>query len=161
MSVINQEITDRYALYNGDSALVMQDIPENSVDYSIYSPPFSSLYTYSNSLNDLSNCKNHDEFFEHYKYIIRENLRITKPGRLWTVHVTNLSTTKANEGYTGLIDFKGEVIERIKRKVGYIAPKLWYGKTHESQRNEQKHRDCYMQHSEKTLLNAEWVYLII
>jgi len=119
MSVINQEITDRYALYNGDSALVMQDIPENSVDYSIYSPPFSSLYTYSNSLNDLSNCKNHDEFFEHYKYIIRENLRITKPGRLCTVHVTNLSTTKANEGYTGLIDFKGEVI-RAYQAEGWI-----------------------------------------
>ena len=119
MSVINQHITEDYALYNGDSAMVMKDIPENSVDYSIYSPPFSSLYTYSNSLNDLSNCKSHEEFFEHYKYIIKENLRITKPGRLCTVHVTNLSTTKSNEGYTGLIDFKGEVI-RAYQKEGWI-----------------------------------------
>src|SRR5699024_12788354 len=89
MSVINQHVTDDYALYNGDSALVMKGIPDDSIDYSVYSPPFSSLYTYSNSLNDLSNCKSHEEFFEHYKYIIRENLRITKPGRLCTVHVTN------------------------------------------------------------------------
>jgi len=119
MKVINQEITNDYALYNGDSAIVMQGIPDESIDYSIYSPPFSSLYTYSNSLNDLSNCKDHDEFFEHYKYIIRENLRITKQGRLCTVHVTNLSTTIANEGYTGLIDFKGEVI-RAYQKEGWI-----------------------------------------
>lgn len=119
MSVIKQEHTNEYSLYNGDSAQVMKSLPDNSVDYSIYSPPFSSLYTYSNSLNDLSNCKSHGEFLEHFKYIIRENLRITKAGRLVSIHITNLQTTISNEGYTGLIDFKGEVI-RAYQEEGFI-----------------------------------------
>jgi DNA modification methylase len=94
----------------GDSCERMAEIPDESIDMSVYSPPFASLFTYSPSPRDLGNSASRGEFFDHYRFIIDENLRITKPGRIACVHVQQLTTTKATHGYTGLTDFRGQVI---------------------------------------------------
>jgi len=101
---------ENWTMMLGDSCERMAEIPDESVDLSIYSPPFASLFTYSPSPRDLGNSASRGEFFEHYGFIIRENLRITKPGRIACVHVQQLTTTKATHGYTGLTDFRGQVI---------------------------------------------------
>ena len=94
----------------GDSCERLAELPDESVDLSIYSPPFASLFTYSPSERDLGNSSSRAEFLEHYGFIIRENLRLTKPGRLACIHVQQLTTTKVTHGYSGLTDFRGEVI---------------------------------------------------
>jgi DNA modification methylase len=94
----------------GDSCERMAEIPDESIDLSVYSPPFASLFTYSPSPRDLGNSASRGEFFDHYRFIIDENLRITKPGRIACVHVQQLTTTKATHGFTGLTDFRGQVI---------------------------------------------------
>ncbi len=101
---------ENWHLMLGDSCERMSEIPDESVDLSVYSPPFASLFTYSPSERDLGNSSSRAEFIEHYGFIIRENLRITKPGRICCVHVQQLTTTKATHGYTGLTDFRGDVI---------------------------------------------------
>jgi hypothetical protein len=108
--VLNETITDQYALYHGDCVEVMRGIPDNSIHYTIYSVPFKSLYTYSASPRDLGNCGNDADFAAHYQFAINENLRITKPGRLVSVHCMNMPTSKARDGYIGLGDFRGEII---------------------------------------------------
>lgn len=102
---------ENWVLWLGDSCERMTTIPDESVDLSVYSPPFASLFTYSPSERDLGNSATRDEFLDHYSFIIRENLRITKPGRICCVHVQQLTTTKVTHGYTGLTDFRGEVIK--------------------------------------------------
>ena len=104
----------------GDGVPVATD----SVDLSICSPPFASLFTYSPSVRDLGNSSTRVEFIEHYGYIIREQLRVTKPGRNACVHVQQLSTTKATHGHVGLTDFRGDVI-RAFQDAGWI----YYGET--------------------------------
>lgn len=99
-----------WRLLLGDSCERMAEIPDESVGLSVYSPPFASLFTYSPSLRDLGNSATRAEFIEHFGYIIRENLRITMPGRICCVHVQQLTTTKATHGFTGLTDFRGDVI---------------------------------------------------
>lgn len=94
----------------GDSCERMAEIPDDSVGLSVYSPPFASLFTYSPSPRDLGNSASRGEFFEHYGFIIRENLRITMPGRICAVHVQQLTTTMANHGVIGMTDFRGDVI---------------------------------------------------
>jgi DNA modification methylase len=94
----------------GDSCERLAEIEPNSVGLSVYSPPFASLFTYSPSVRDLGNAHDREEFLTHYGYIIREMLRVTMPGRVACVHVQQLTTTKAMAGYTGLTDFRGEVI---------------------------------------------------
>lgn len=101
---------ETFDLWLGDSCERMADIGDESVDLSVYSPPFASLYTYSPSVRDLGNSGDRAEFFEHYGYIIRENLRITKPGRICAVHVQQLTTTKSTHGVIGMTDFRGQVI---------------------------------------------------
>lgn len=101
---------ETFDLWLGDSCERMADIGYESVDLSVYSPPFASLYTYSPSVRDLGNSGDRAEFFEHYGYIIRENLRITKPGRICAVHVQQLTTTKSTHGVIGMTDFRGQVI---------------------------------------------------
>ena len=101
---------ENFHLMLGDSCERMAEIPDESVDLSVYSPPFASLFTYSPSERDLGNSSTRAEFIEHYGFIIRENLRITKPGRIACIHVQQLTTTKATHGYTGLTDFRGDVI---------------------------------------------------
>lgn len=118
MAIKSQIITDRYALYNGDCIEVMQDMPDESVHLSVYSPPFGGLYNYSSSGRDLSNCKDYDQFFEHYEYVVREIERLTLPGRITAVHCMDVPMS----GDKGLIDFPGDII-RLHQKLGfyYIA----------------------------------------
>lgn len=101
---------ESWRLMLGDSCERLAELPDESVDLSVYSPPFASLFTYSPSERDLGNSASRAEFLEHYGFIIRENLRLTKPGRICCVHVQQLTTTKITHGYTGLTDFRGEVI---------------------------------------------------
>lgn len=103
----------------GDSCERLAEVETSSVDLSIYSPPFASLYVYSPSERDLGNCATRDEFFEHYRFVIREKLRVTKPGRVSCVHVAQVPLTKVNNGVTGLTDFRGEVIA-AHRAEGWI-----------------------------------------
>lgn len=119
MKVLNQVIKERYALYNGDSAEVMQGLPSNSMDYSIFSPPFESLYTYSDSDRDLGNCRNEEEFYQQFDFIAKELYRIIKPGRLISVHCMDLPASLNNDGFIGLKDFPGKLI-KVFEKVGFI-----------------------------------------
>lgn len=111
MNVVNQAITDRYALYNGDSCEVLTGIPTNSVHYIIYSPPFASLYTYSNSDRDLGNCRTHEEFYTQFAFIAKELYRALMPGRLMSFHCMNLPFSKERDGFIGIRDFRGELIK--------------------------------------------------
>ena len=117
--VKKEVITDRYAIYNGDSCEILPGIPSNSVHFEIYSPPFASLYTYSNSERDLGNCKSDSEFFEHFEFIIKELYRVLMPGRIMAVHCMNLPTSKERDGYIGIKDFRGDLI-RAFQKAGFI-----------------------------------------
>ncbi len=110
---------DDWTLWMGDSCERMTDIPDESVGLSVYSPPFASLFTYSPTPRDLGNSKTRDEFFEHYNYIIRENLRITMPGRIAAVHCQQVATTKSVHGVIGLTDFRGDII-RAYLDAGWI-----------------------------------------
>lgn len=103
----------------GDSCKRMAEIPDESIGMSVYSPPFASLFTYSPSPRDLGNSASRAEFFEHYAFIIKENLRMTPPGRICCVHVQQLTTSMAMHGVTGLTDFRGEVI-RAYMDAGWI-----------------------------------------
>jgi len=102
---------DNFHLMLGDSCERLAEIADESVDLSIYSPPFASLFTYSPSVRDLGNAANRDEFLEHYAFILAEVLRVTKPGRISCVHVQQLTSTKASHGVIGLTDFRGQVIQ--------------------------------------------------
>ena len=119
MNVKKQYIDDRMALYNGDSCEVLKEIPDNSIHFEIYSPPFASLYTYSNSDRDLGNSKTKDEFYEHFKFIVKELYRVLMPGRLMSVHCMNLPTSKERDGYIGISDFRGDLI-RLYEECGFI-----------------------------------------
>jgi DNA modification methylase len=120
VAVIDQQITDKYAAYNGDCVEVMAKLPSASIHLSIYSPPFGGLYTYSSSERDLSNCLNYDQFFEHYAFVVRELARLTLPGRMTAVHCMDVPS--GNSGTDHLIDFPGDII-RLHEKEGwnYIA----------------------------------------
>lgn len=102
---------DGWRLHLGDSCEILPGLPDASVDLSVHSPPFDSLYVYSNSLRDLGNSSSREEFLQHYGFIIRELYRLTKPGRIAAVHVMDLSTTKATHGVVGLTDFSGQVVK--------------------------------------------------
>lgn len=118
MATITQQITDRYALYQGDCVEVMQSLPSDTIHLSVYSPPFGGLYNYSSSERDLSNCSNYDQFFAHYEYVVSEIFRLTLPGRITAVHCMDVPL----KGNKGLRDFPGDII-RLHDKVGfhYIA----------------------------------------
>lgn len=119
MKVINQKVNDRYALYNGDCVEVMAGLPEQSIDYSIFSPPFESLYTYSDSDRDLGNCRSTEEFYEHLQFIADQLFRILRDGRLISIHCMDLPASKYNDGFIGLKDFPGNII-RVFEKAGFI-----------------------------------------
>lgn len=118
-SVKQQEITDKYALYNGDSCEILKGIPDNSVHFMVYSPPFASLYTYSNSERDLGNCRTRAEFYAQFEYIAQELFRVLMPGRNMSFHCMNLPTSKERDGFIGITDFRGELI-RIFERQGFI-----------------------------------------
>jgi hypothetical protein len=110
MNCIDQSTGEHWALYRGDCIEVMRGLPPSSVDYSIFSPPFSSLYTYSNSPRDLGNCRDDAEFFAHFAFVIEELRRLIKPGRLVSFHCMLLPTSKVRDGVIGLKDFRGDLI---------------------------------------------------
>jgi len=103
----------------GDCVEGVSGLEDNSVDFTVYSPPFASLYTYSNSDRDMGNCKSNEEFSEHFKYLASELFRVTKPGRLMSFHCMNLPTSKARDGVIGIRDFRGELI-KIFEDCGFI-----------------------------------------
>ncbi|MDH4328546.1 MAG: site-specific DNA-methyltransferase [Nitrospira sp.] len=115
MAIHDQHITSQYAIYNGDCIEVMRDMPDESVHLSVYSPPFGGLYNYSSSDRDLSNCRNYDQFFEHYEYVVSEIARLTLPGRITAVHCMDVP----QPGDKGLIDFPGDII-RLHQKLGFF-----------------------------------------
>jgi len=116
MAVIDQKITDQYAIYNGDCCEVMATLPNDSVHLSVYSPPFGGLYHYSSSEKDLSNCKDYTEFFEHYEFVVKEIRRITMPGRMTAVHCMDVPSGNCGTDY--LIDFPGDIIH-LHEKNGF------------------------------------------
>lgn len=108
-----------FMAYNGDSCEIMPLLPTESMDMSVFSPPFSSLYTYSNSDRDLGNCKSDEEFYIHFEFIVKELFRIMKSGRNVCIHRMNLPTSKERDGYIGIKDFRGDLI-RLFQKCGFI-----------------------------------------
>jgi len=110
VNCLDQDISETWALYHGDCVEVLRGLPERSIDYSIFSPPFASLYTYSNSPRDMGNCKTHDEFFEQFGYLVTELARVMKPGRNVSFHCMLLPTSKVRDGVIGLTDFRGDLI---------------------------------------------------
>ncbi len=117
-SVIDQYIDENMALYNGDSAEILKGIPDDTVHFMIYSPPFASLYVYSNSERDLGNCRTLSEFYTQFEFIVKELYRCLMPGRLMAVHCMNLPTTKGRDGFIGIQDFRGDLI-RLFQKAGF------------------------------------------
>ncbi|WP_292130920.1 DNA methyltransferase [Mesorhizobium sp.] len=109
IKAVDQFVTDRYAIYQGDSCELIRGIPDGSVHFGVHSPPFEGLYKFSGSDRDLSNSEGGD-FWTHYRFLIGEILRITMPGRLHAVHVMQLPTSKRRDGFIGMRDFRGEVI---------------------------------------------------
>lgn len=102
---------DRWELRLGDCVEAVKTIPDDSIHYMIFSPPFASLYTYTNSERDMGNCRNHGEFYEHFRFLVGELMRITMPGRLLSFHCMNLPTSKVRDGVIGITDFRGKLIE--------------------------------------------------
>ena len=121
MAIIDQKITDKYAIYNGDVMEIAPSLPDKSVHFSVYSPPFATetggaLYHYSSSDRDLSNCRTYAEFFEHYGYLVREISRVTMPGRMSCVHC--MYVPSGNSGCDHYTDFPGDII-RLHEKCGF------------------------------------------
>lgn len=114
MNCIDQAVTDQWTLFNGDCVEVLRGLPAHSIDYSIFSPPFASLYTYSNSPRDMGNVRNDAEFFEHFAFLIAELRRVMKPGRNVSFHCMLLPTSKERDGYIGLKDFRGDLIRAFQ-----------------------------------------------
>lgn len=117
--VINQHIGERFAAYHADCVEGASLLPSDSVGYSIFSPPFASLYTYSASDRDMGNCAGDDSFFEHFGHLIEQLFRIIKPGRLVSFHCMNMPTTKTRDGFIGIKDFRGDLIRAFQSK-GFI-----------------------------------------
>lgn len=118
VNCINQVVTEKYAIYHGDSCELIRAIPGDSIDFGVHSPPFEGLYKFSNSDRDISNNEG-GSFWEHYAFLIQELLRITKPGRLHSVHCMQLPTSKTRHGYIGIRDFRGEIV-RAYEDAGWI-----------------------------------------
>lgn len=119
MNVIDQVVKNKYAAYNGDSCEVIKQIPDNSIHYTIFSPPFASLYTYSNSDRDMGNSKGDDEFFRHFEFLVKELYRVTMPGRLLSFHCMNIPLMKERDGVIGMKDFRGQLI-KLFQECGFI-----------------------------------------
>ena len=119
MKVLDQVTENKYAVYNGDSCEVVKEIPDSSINYTIFSPPFASLYTYSNSDRDMGNSKGDNEFYNHFIYLAKELYRITMPGRLLSFHCMDLPLMEERDGVIGLKDFPS-IIRQIFEDCGFI-----------------------------------------
>jgi len=116
---LNEQHGEDWAAYNGDCVDVVRQLPDASVDFSVYSPPFAQLFVYSESEADMGNSADDAEFIAHYSYLVRDLLRVTKPGRLTAVHCSDLPMTKWRDGAVGIKDFSGAII-RIHEEAGWI-----------------------------------------
>lgn len=119
MNCIDQVITDRYTLIHGDCVEALRGLPDACIGYSIFSPPFASLYTYSNSPRDMGNVRDDAEFFAHFDYLIAELRRVMKPGRNVSFHCMDLPSSKERDGVIGLKDFPGDLLRAFQRH-GFI-----------------------------------------
>jgi DNA modification methylase len=119
MQVIDQAKGESWHLFRGDCCEVLQGLPDESIDYSVFSPPFASLYVYSDSERDMGNCETDEEFFTHYRFLSDQLYRLIKPGRLVSVHCMNLPSTIQNNGYIGIRDFRGDII-RTMQASGFV-----------------------------------------
>ena len=119
MEIIDQTITDNFAMYHGDCVEIIRGIPDNSIHYSIFSPPFASLFTYSNSDRDMGNCKTDEEFNTHFSFLVNDLYRVIMNGRLVSVHCMNIPSMKERDGVIGLKDFRGDII-RLFQNAGFI-----------------------------------------
>ncbi|MCA1781885.1 MAG: site-specific DNA-methyltransferase [Intrasporangiaceae bacterium] len=117
MGVLDQQINDRWAVYNGDCLAVMPLLPDDSIHLSVYSPPFAGLYQYSSNERDLSNCRDYPEFLEHYRYVIEDIHRVTMPGRITAVHCMDVPNSNSGRG-DSLRDFPGDII-RLHEACGF------------------------------------------
>ena len=118
IKAVDQVVNDDYAIYQGDSCELIRAVPSESVHFGIHSPPFVGLYKFSNYERDISN-NDGGQFWEHYQFIISELLRVTKSGRLHSVHVMQLPRNKGRDGFIGMRDFRGEVV-RAYEDAGWI-----------------------------------------
>lgn len=116
---LNESHGDNWAAYNGDCVEVVSQLPDESVGFSVYSPPFGNLFVYSESANDMGNSADDDEFGAHYAFLVREKFRVTKPGRITAVHCSDLPMTKWRDGVVGIKDFSGQII-KIHQDAGWV-----------------------------------------
>lgn len=119
VSIVDQFFGENWAMYLGDSCEVLKGIPDNSIHYQIFSPPFASLYTYSASERDMGNARTHAEFYEHFQFLVSEMFRVAMPGRLLSFHSTNIPKMKERDGVIGIHDFRGDLI-RMFCDAGFI-----------------------------------------
>jgi len=117
-TVKNQCVGDNFALYNVDNCDGIKGIKDNSIHYCVYSPPFISLFTYSNIDRDIGNCTTDEEFYTHFKFLVAELFRVMMPGRMMSVHCMNLPTSISRDGYIGMRDFRGLLI-KIMQDAGF------------------------------------------
>lgn len=119
IKVNDKKITDKYAIYNADTTELITTMPDESMDFIVYSPPFANLYCYSNSDRDLGNSRSDEEFFAHFDFIVKEMFRILRSGRIMAVHCMQIPAMKERDGYIGIKDFRGDLI-RLFQKHGFI-----------------------------------------
>lgn len=119
MAVLNQKITEQYAIYNGDCCEVLQSVADQSIHMSVFSPPFADLYCYSDNDKDLGNCKDYKEFMEHFGFVVEQLARVLKPGRICAVHCMDIPAMMERDGYIGVKDFSGDIIRLFESK-GFI-----------------------------------------
>ena len=119
MNCIDQTAGEGFVLYHGDCVDVMRGLPDQSIHYSIFSPPFASLYTYSNSPRDMGNCRSNEEFFEHFAFLVAELKRVMRPGRNVSFHCMLFPASKERDGFIGLKDFRGDLIRAFQAQ-GFI-----------------------------------------
>ena len=111
-----QDAGSNWAVFNGDCCEMIRDIPSDSVGYSVFSPPFASLYAYSDSPRDFGNCLSYRDFFDQFSHLVSELYRVLMPGRLVSMHCMNLPTTKQHHGEIGIQDFRGDLIRSTMRR---------------------------------------------
>lgn len=114
--VIDQSQGTNWCIYNADCVEAVSNMPDESVGFSVFSPPFASLYTYSNSDRDMGNCASYDEFWTQFSFLIEQLFRVIKSGRCVSVHCMNLPTTKTHHGHIGIQDFRGDIIRQFEGK---------------------------------------------
>lgn len=114
-----QVIEELFALYNGDCVEVLSEMPADIIDYSVFSPPFASLYTYSDSPHDMGNSRTYEEFTQHFGFFCQQMIRVMKPGRLVSFHCANIPLMKERDGVIGLRDFRGDLIRQFQ-SAGFI-----------------------------------------